>query len=84
MKTFNELIYEFKFNKSLNLIIIINLSQQLKLIKIDAIDIISFAQMNQKFYYDRYYQFMYLKRDDKVFFKLYYDYSISTVNVKFD
>ena len=83
-KTFNELIYEFKLNKSLNLIIIIDLSQQFKLIKIDVIDIINFAQMNQKFHYNCHYQLMYFKRNDKVFLKLHHDYSISIVNVKFN
>ena len=43
IKIFNKLTYEFKLNKSLNLIIITNLSQQLKFIKIDIIDVINFA-----------------------------------------
>ena len=44
IKTFNKLVYEFKFNKSLNLIIIINLSQFI-FIKINVIDAICYERI---------------------------------------
>lgn len=44
--------------------------------RVEAVDVISFAQMHQKFYYDRKYQPMYFKEGDKILLRLHKGYFI--------
>ena len=77
MKSSNEISYEFSFNKRLNLLVL-NLSQQDYIeIKVKVIDVISFAQINQKFHYNHKHQFIYFKKKNKIFLHLYKNYFIS-------
>ena len=53
--------------------------------KVKITDFIVFAQMNVKYYYDRKHQLMFIKIDDYVHIRLYYNYNISftiTLNKK--
>ena len=83
-KTPNELAYGFKLNRPLDLVATIpELPGQSGLARIEAADAISFAQMHQKFHYDRHHQPMYLKTDDEAYLRLHKGYSIPTANAKF-
>ena len=82
-KTLNELAYGFKLNRPLDLVVAIESPQQPKLARIEAVDAISFAQMHQKFHYDRRYQPMYLKQGDEAYLRLHHGYKIPTANAKF-
>ena len=82
-KTPNELAYGFKLNRPLDLVAATESPQQPKLARIEAADAISFAQMHQKFHYDRRHQPMYLKQGDEAYLRLHHGYKIPTANAKF-
>ena len=76
-KSPNELAYGFRPNRPLDLASSSELPQQVfATARIEAADAISFAQMSQKFYYDRRHQPMYFKRGEKVLLRLHKGYSI--------
>lgn len=56
--------------------------QQHYLARIDVADAISFAQMHQKFHYDRRYQPMYMKTGEEAYLRLYHGYSIPLATSK--
>ena len=50
-------------------------------VRFEMIDVIAFAQMINKYYYDRKHQFLFMKIDDYALIKLHHDYNISTTEV---
>ena len=48
-------------------------------VRFEMIDVIAFAQMISKYYYDCKHQFLFMKVDDYVLIRLYHDYNISTM-----
>ena len=74
-KSPNELSYGFRLNKALDLITPSELPHH-AMARIEAADAISFAQMSQKFHYDRKHQPMYFRKGDKVLLRLHKGYSI--------
>lgn len=81
----NEITYGFKLNRPLDLIAATErLSQQHKLARIDTTNAISFAQIHQKYHYDRRHQPIYIKKDNEAYLRLHKDYSIPTANAKFN
>ena len=81
-KTPNELSYGFKLNRPLDLMTANQPSPQPKLARLEAADAISFAQMQQKFHYDRRHQPMYMKKGEEAFLRLHHGYSIPSANSK--
>ena len=49
--------------------------------RFEVIDVIAFAQMINKYYYDRKHQFLFMKIDDYALIKLHHDYNISTIEI---
>ena len=74
-KTPNEIAYGFKINKPLDLLGTTSLPQQAQA-RVKAADAISFAQIQQKYHYDRRHQPMYFKVGEKVLLRLHKGYSI--------
>ena len=72
----NELAYGFKLNRPLDLVAAIDEQAQHVLARAEASDAISFAQMHQKFHYDRRHQPMYFKKGDEAFIRLHHGYQI--------
>ena len=50
-------------------------------VRFEVTDVIAFAQMTSKYYYDRKHQFLFMKTDDYVLIRLHHDYNISTIEV---
>ena len=50
-------------------------------VRSEVIDAIAFAQMINKYYYDRKHQFLFMKIDDYALIKLHHDYNISTTEI---
>ena len=50
-------------------------------VRFEVIDVIAFAQMISKYYYDRKHQILFMKIDDYVLIRLHHDYNISTIEV---
>ena len=50
-------------------------------VRFEVIDVIAFAQMINKYYYDRKHQFLFMKIDDYALIRLHHDYNISTTEV---
>ena len=76
MKSPNEIAYGFVLNKGLDLLASDLPQQDHARARVEAADAISFAQMSQKFHYDRKHQPMYFKKGDKVLLRLHKGYSI--------
>ena len=75
-KSLNEISYGFKPNKPLDLLTT-DLSQQNHIkARVKTIDAISFAQMHQKFHYNRKHQPIYFKKENKVLLRLHKGYFI--------
>ena len=49
--------------------------------RFEVIDVIAFAQMTSKYYYDRKHQLLFIKIDDYALIRLHHDYNISTIEV---
>ena len=81
-KTPNELAYGFKLNRPLDLAATADDLAQHSLARIEAVDAISFAQMHQKFHYDRRHQPMYFRRGEEAFLRLHHGYQIPSVTSK--
>ena len=47
----------------------------------EVTDVIAFAQMTSKYYYDRKHQLLFMKTDDYALIRLHHDYNISTIEV---
>ena len=75
-KSLNEIFYGFKPNRSLDLLATDLPQQNHVKARVKTVDAISFAQMHQKFHYDRKHQPMYFKKGDKVLLRLHKGYSI--------
>ena len=76
-KSPNELSYGFQPSRVLDLTVLSTLLQQAyTIVRIEVANAISFAQISQKFYYNRKHQPMYFKKGDKVLLRLYKGYSI--------
>ena len=80
-KTFNEIFYEFIFTQSFDLLkffakLSLSLSQMTRL---KAANILIFAQINFKFYYDRKHQSINLVVDDWTQIRLHKDYNIFSI-----
>lgn len=71
----NEISYGFALNKPIDLLSSSLLPNQVQA-RIEAADAISFAQVYQKFHYDRRHQPMYFRVGDKVLLRLHKGYSI--------
>ena len=80
----NEINYKFKFNRPLNLTATFDISLKYFVTRIKVIDILIFANMNVKHYYDKYYIFIFFKKEDFAFLRLYKSYNIfaNTVIIK--
>ena len=50
-------------------------------VRFEMIDVITFAQMISKYYYDRKHQLLFMKIDDYVLIRLHHDYNISIIEV---
>ena len=75
-KTSNEIVYGFPLNKSLDLLAHTSSLPQQAQVRVEAADVISFAQAQQKHYYDCRHQSIYFKEGNKVLLRLYKGYSI--------
>ena len=49
--------------------------------RFEVTDVIAFAQMTSKYYYDRKHQLLFMKTDDYALIRLHHDYNISTIEV---
>ena len=88
--TFNEIIYDFFFVQIMNLFDNNNirnffakklsLKNNRKIIRTKISNAISFDQMQIKFYYDRKYQFLFIKKKF-VLIQLYHDYKILIIDI---
>ena len=87
-KTFNEIFYDFTLFHSKNLLskffvdVILIFSSIVfrsiqRVIRNEIIDVIAFAQMHAKYYYDKSHISVFMKIDDWAFFQLYKNYKIS-------
>ena len=85
-KTPNELAYGFKLNRPLDLAAtadeLATSTDKAKIARVEAADAISFAQMHQKFHYDRRHQPMYLRKGDEAFIRLHHGYQIPSATSK--
>ena len=83
-KSPNDVIYGFSLNKALDLAVLPKQLPQHDEARINAADAISYAQMSQKFHYDRKHQPMFLRPGiDKAYLRLHKGYNIpSTASVK--
>ena len=93
-KTLNEIFYDFTLFHSENLLskffvdVILTLSSTVfrstqRVIRNEIIDVIAFAQMHAKYYYDKNHISVFMKIDDWALFQLHKDYKIS-VTVRLD
>ena len=73
--TANEVFYSFALNKPLDLAIL-PYKLPTKKARISAANAISFAQMSQKFHYNRRHQAMFIKPGDRAYLRLYKGYLI--------
>ena len=72
----NEINYKFKFNRFLNLIAIFDIFLKYFVTRIKAVDVLTFANINAKHYYDKYHIPIFLKKEDFAFLYLYKNYNI--------
>ena len=87
-KTFNEIFYDFTLSHSRNLLSkslanvtltfssIVYRSTQ-RIIRFEIIDVIAFAQMHAKYYYDKKHASIFMKIDEWTLFRLHKNYKIS-------
>ena len=79
--TFNEMIYDFISMQTLNLmkfstIIELSFKNFRFIVCIKVFDVIVFAQMNVKYYYDEKHQLLFIKVDDYILIRLQREYNI--------
>lgn len=72
----NEIIYNFKFNQFLNLIIIFISELKSFAIRIKIVDVLIFININAKYDYDKHYKVMFFKKENFALLRLHENYNI--------
>ena len=80
----NKINYKLKFNRFLNSIAIFDIPLKHFAVRIKAVDILIFINLNIKYYYDKHYIPIFFKEKDFAFLYLYKSYNIliNTVIIK--
>ena len=75
-KTPNEIYYDFTLIRPLNLVLLKTALQDTKIVRFKIKNALDFAQIAQKFHYNKFHQPMFFKVGDKAFIKLHKEYNI--------